>query len=223
VTAVVAYADAEIAFVAGDTSRTYAGNVSIRACKVHRWSDSVLLAQAGEAEHLTKLIAAVLPLGGFYGGNHHEFLKCFRQLNGTHWNNAVQSYTAKGKATPEGTILIACASTPADPAQVYKLDFETARLTALGNCGADGTGGAALSEKALAELNNLRGSSNAPGIHLDTWAARCIEGAALTNPGVVDWPADMQIARPSGTSDRVVTYRRIASADAAQLAEFLAP
>ena len=65
-TAIFAYARDHVSFVAGDTLRVDANLVKRTVCKVHHWSDKVVLAQAGEADQLTELIANLLPLSGWF-------------------------------------------------------------------------------------------------------------------------------------------------------------
>jgi hypothetical protein len=125
-TAIYAYACDRIAFVAGDTIRTDRNRVRQSISKVHHWSDSVVLAQAGEAQALSDLLQTVLPFMGWLEPTAEGFIEGFRQCRSGFWDKATELYKQKGGGkVPPGTVLVAAAATDQTPARVFKLDFET--------------------------------------------------------------------------------------------------
>jgi hypothetical protein len=222
-TAIYAYARDEIAFVAGDTIRTDYRGVQQPVCKLHRWSDRVLLAQAGEAEALSKLLLTVVPLAGWVGATADDFVRTFQQCRARFWDEARRVYEEHGRAVTNGTVLIAEAARDGAPARICKLDFETGHRTITeGRIDADGRDVPQFQADAHRHLEALQGDDEDHDLPLDMWAVRCVQDAAATHPGYIDLPVDVLIARPSEANDRIVVYRRIRDANALGLDLFRA-
>ena len=224
-TAVYAYAQDNVVFVGGDSCRTDRRGVRVPACKLYHWSDSVLFAQAGEAQFLTQLIGKVLPLMGFYPPTDEGFFDAFAQLNGRFWSEAEQYYTArKAGSVPAGTILAVATATSSTSARIHRVDFRTG-LPTLSNqlLEADGAAAAQFTSDAQRHFLALRAASSNNGVPLDKWAALCVSDAATSHPGVVNYPTDALIGRPSTAGDRVLVQRRMHSATAPPIALFELP
>jgi hypothetical protein len=141
-TSIFAFVRDRIAFVAGDTLR-YDPLAPNRVCKLHHWSDSVVLAQAGEVHMLSEAIQRALPLSGFLQlpPTADGFIEAFRRVHTGCWEKA-RAARAKLKAgePPPGTVLVAEAATDHGPARIFKLDFQTSTVTPSVDCfDADGT------------------------------------------------------------------------------------
>lgn len=218
-TAIYAYACDRIAFVAGDTIRTDRNRVRQSISKVHHWSDSVVLVQAGEAQALSDLLQTVLPFMGWLEPTAEGFIEGFRQCRSGFWDKATELYKQKGGGkVPPGTVLVAAAATDQTPARVFKLDFETGGLTTSVDCiDADGTDIPRFRADAQRHLQALRMNDQDRGVPLDIWAVRCIQDAAAAYPECIGLPADVLIARPSLSNDRILVHRRVRNADAPAL------
>ena len=224
-TAIYAYAHDQIAFVAGDTLRVDRNGVRRTVCKLHHWSDGVVLAQAGEAQFLSDLLQRVLPLMGFYHATAEGFIEAFRELHREFWSKAEASYKQKTAGpVPEGTVLVAAAATDVSSGRVFKLDFQTGELRISSNHeDADGTDVAQFQADAHRHLESLRTNEKEVLLPLDIWAVRCVEDAATRYPRVIGPPVDVLIARPSTAKDRILVHRRIAIKSAPGLDLFQVP
>jgi hypothetical protein len=224
-TAIYAYAQDDMALVGGDTSRTYRGGVSLQACKLYHWSDCVLLAQAGESQFLTQLLGTLLPQAGFSGLTDTGFFATFAQLHAKFWNDAENYYLARNLgAVPDGTVLVAAAATSTAPARIHRVDFRTGIPTPChASPVADGADAIQFTSDAQGHLAALRAASGGAGVPLDTWVALCVTDAANGYPGLVAYPADVLVARPSLVGDRIVVQRRLHSPTPLPIALFEAP
>jgi len=212
-TAIYAYAHEQVAFVAGDTCRVDRNRQGRSVCKVHHWSDAVVLAQAGEAQFLTQLIGVVRPLMGFYPPTDEAFFDAFSELHRKFWSDAEMEYASKGiSPVPDGTVLVAAAATPTHPARIHKVDFKTgARVLCVGTVDADGTDEAQFKADALRNFLSLQSTQSDSRVPLDPWACLCASDAVNAHTGVISYPVDALIARPSGVGDRLLVQRRIQS------------
>lgn len=226
-TAIYAYARDRIAFVAGDTLRYDPVAKGQTVCKLHHWSDSVVLAQAGEAHMLSDAIQRAMPLFGFLRlpPTADGFIQAFRQVHAGFWDKARKARSKlKAGEPPPGTVLIAEAATDHGAARVLKLDFQTATVTPSDGCfDADGTDVNQFRATAQQHLEALQGNGENQTVPLDIWAARCVQEAAAAYPEYIGFPVDVLIARPSQENDRILVHRRVTSVGAAALDIFQAP
>jgi hypothetical protein len=207
-TAIFAYTEDEIAFIAADTRRaTAAGLMSAVAAKVHRWSEYILLAQTGAGTHMTRLVQEMMLLRDKHSDreNLEGLTATFKALREKHYAEA----TKQSKYTVAGTLLAACAADGISPAQIVTFDFangQQATVTVGGEVYAHGSNPSQFLSIARAEISKARASSP---VELDRWAMSCIEKAAQMHASAVGWPADIAIARPDPPSTRLIVLRRV--------------
>jgi hypothetical protein len=192
-TAILAYASPGVAFVAGDTKRVMATHP---ATKVHRWSTTVVFAQAGNGHQLSSLIGQMMVCRSMLGESLDGLKDAFTQLRQNFYDQALVAQ-AKSR-TPQhvdtnGTLLVA----DADSGDVIALDFAT------GTCSSPkvpfGTGGVVqLSSAAAVQWSNH-------GLQLDLWATASIN--ACTG-ATVAWPIDLLITRPNDPAGALTVQRR---------------
>ena len=207
-TAVYAYAHENVAFVAADTLRMGQCGMPFRVCKVHHWSDKVLLAQAGEARFLTELIGKILPLRGFFPGTDDGFFDAFRQLSSGFWDKAQSEYSKRAQPMPDGTVLVAAAA-DTKTARIHKVDFRTGDATLCqGRLEADGTDPAQFRADAEKHFLSLKSGQDDSDIQLDRWASLCIEDAVKRYDRFISYPLDALLARES-EAERVLVQRRM--------------
>jgi hypothetical protein len=208
-TAVFAFADRGVAFVAADTRRTPSGkpNHHFTATKFYRWSDEVLLVQSGEAHALTRLILQMLRSAPLIPSD-SGFITNFGALHQRYWRVAQKIYGAQ--PPPRGNVLVVAAGLGAS--KITSVDFQTGNPQPIsGNHHAEGSAPSQFQAIAAQELARLGSGTN---VQLDAWGASCIEraiAAVPTNPhvpGPIGWPADLVISRVTGSSDRTVIHRR---------------
>jgi hypothetical protein len=192
-TAILAFAALGVAFVAGDTKRIMALHP---ATKVHRWSTSVVFAQAGNGPQLSGLIGQMMVCRPVLGEDLGGLKDAFTQLRKTFHDQALAAQ-AKSR-TPQyvdtnGTLLAA----DAESGDVIGLDFAT------GKCSPPqmpfGTSGVAQ----LATEAATQWPVHAPA--LDLWAAASINGCV--GPTVA-WPIDLLITRPNDPAGALTVQRR---------------
>jgi hypothetical protein len=224
-TAIYAYAHGPIAFVAGDSVRTDRLGPTRSVCKVHHWSDSVVLAQAGEARELSELLQAVLPLMGWLEPTADGFIQAFNDCRGGFWNRALQLYEEKQAGeVPAGTVLVAEAAADHRHARVFKLDFESGEVTdSVDRFDADGAEAEQFRTDAQRHLEALQANGQDRGVPLDIWAARCVQDAATAYRPHIGFPADVLIARPNLANERILVHRRITGVDLPGLDVFQVP
>ena len=217
-TAVFAYADGDNALVAADTRRTARGGFPGSARKIHRWSETVVFAQSGEAEFLTQLIGHMLPLGDHLGPSDEKLVEAFGALHAHYWQLAVAKYAGKSFGpVPAGSLLVASAAAYGLPARITKLDFQSGLATPSHSItDADGSSTSAFQADAARNLVQV-GAGNS-SLALDDWAMRCVGDAVATAPVVIDWPADILLTRLVG-GRRVIVGRRVQPGDPSLLFE----
>lgn len=205
-TAIFAYVEDGIAFVASDTCRMAIG-IPLPATKIHAWSDNVLIAQAGEARFLTKALVELRSHAGALGDSDNHFINNFNAIRERYWLEAVGYYEEKRLPAPSGTLLVASAV----PSQITIVDFETgATELASTNIAAAGTDPNGYNVLAQTHMHELRQTGEP--LELDRWAMLCLNDAIQANAHLVNWPGDVLIARPSGVGGRMLIQRRINSA-----------
>lgn len=215
-TAIFAYVTPDIVFVAGDSRRDYLGFGTVRARKVHVWTDRVLFAQCGDGKFLSALIEDVKkcqPMVAWQYPNlsHDEqLLKALAARRTDHYNAAVEAHSKlqSGSALVSGTILIASIADLNGSERITAFDFATGSRAAVGTLAADGTDPKAFLDIAQHALD-ARVAAGAP-VHLDGWAVDSIRAAMAAHPKAIGWPADVIIARPD-TGGRTMTMKEVNS------------
>ena len=192
-TAILAFATKGLAFVAGDTKRVTAFAPAI---KVHRWSTTVVFAQAGNGSQLPSLIGQMTAVRPIMGENIQGFENAFAQLR-KHFHD--QALAAKAQARvphhvdTDGTLLVADAASGV----VISLDFASGHRSP--PQAPFGTGGV----PQLAAQAANRWGALAPA--LDLWAVASI-GACV---GItVSWPIDALVVRPHDPAGSLTVQRR---------------
>ena len=226
-TAIFAYAKGDVAFVIGDTKRGIALGDPVCAKKVHYWSDTVVIAQAGDGKFQSELLADLIVKqpnieGALIGQpSDEQFLEGFRRRRPTHYQDAAKFYSnlASGTKLITGTLLVASAADAAGPARIYILDFQTGQISRSANA-MEASGDDAVAFAAIASTELAKLAKESP-FAIDQWGLRCIDQAVQKKPKTVGWPADMMLSRQSSSkTSRIVLARRAQSADEAPLAEF---
>lgn len=228
-TAIFAYASGDEAFVAGDTLRNIPMFGVVQATKVHQWSDTVLLAQAGDGKFQSELLGALKlarPMLGYEYPTEAEderFLAGFTRMWPSHHERALESVAnlKSGAAHISGTVLVAAAGDQFGAARIHKLDFATGTHATLAtDMIADGTDPDQFTEQGRSLLDTMH--SPLRRFPFDDWGTRCIDLCVKAYPGQVGWPADMILSRPSG-DERVSIHRRVLGSESfISLSEFLA-
>lgn len=209
-TAIFAFADHGVAFVAADTRRTPAGkpNHHFTAPKFYRWSDEVLLAQSGEAHALTLLILKMLRSAPLLPSD-AEFIASFTQLRGRFWRVAERLYGSQ--PPPRGNVLVVTGGQSGS--RITSVDFQSGDAVVIPNNhhaeGSDPTAFQAIATQRLSQF------SSAAGVQLDGWGASCIADAIVAVPtspnvpGPIGWPADLVVSKSTGGADRTLVHRRV--------------
>ena len=110
-TAIFAYVQNDIAFIAADTCRTDKV-VPFVAHKVHRWSEHILIAQTGPSRSLTRLIFEMM----IVRDNGAELAK----RDGL--ERVFSKFYKKCCVEAAGTLVVACAADGNSPAEIFTLD-----------------------------------------------------------------------------------------------------
>jgi hypothetical protein len=191
-TAIVAYAEEGLAFVAGDSKRVSA---NFAVTKVHRWGKAVVFAQAGNALHLSNMIAQMLALRFHHGDHLQGFRDALGEVRKTFHDRAVA--VKKASRTPDlvdsdGMLLVADAVS----GQVYAFNFADGEESALGTLGVGGV--------AQLAASTAQWSVDAPA--LDVWAVNVI---AACKGATVDWPIDILLVRPGDQAGALTMQRRL--------------
>ena len=191
--------------------------------KVHRWSETVLLAQTGAGRPMTRLIQKMM-----FNRDHDypknstgEGLKSlYSSLRPLLYNEELR--TSRSRSALNGTFVVVVASDGIAPAEIFTLDYATGAYTPIGGSGtryADGTNQTVF--QAVADRQFAALSSSASKLPLDVWASNCIQDAVASEPQHVDWPADLAISRFFPGSGRRFILRRIASPITSGIVDFL--
>jgi hypothetical protein len=208
-TAIFAYAKENVAFVAGDTFR-YSGLFGRKAAKVHSWSESVVIAQAGEARFLTELIANICSLSGHLSETDEGLFEAVEEYHTKFWSEAKARYEEEGQDPPDGTLLVAAAATDLNPARIHKVSLKTGEaIFCDGPIAADGTDADKFLVEAEAQFSSMQTGNADTGVELDVWACRCVQSAAAMHEAFIKFPADVLISRQSEAGDRMLVQRRM--------------
>lgn len=216
-TAIFAYASGDVAFVAGDSLRVIPMFGVVAAKKVHQWSETVLLAQAGDGKFQSELVESLKTARPMLGHAHPTLPEDQRLLAGftgmwpSHHARALASVAKlkSGAAHISGTILVAAAGDAFGPARIHKLDFATGtHATVATDVIADGTAPGQFTNLARSLIRTMRPSSGP--FPIDEWGVQCVAHCVASHPNQVGWPADVMLTRPAN-GERVVLYRRVAN------------
>jgi hypothetical protein len=198
VTAIFAYADSDIAFIASDTKREQLGFQTV-ANKTIRWSENIVISQTGFGEGLQRLIGEMMswqhrdPSMLTSAGVAHAF----RQVAATRRTEEIGRLQHKNLAgAVAGTLVVIEAPRDGRPGVIFTLDWVTeVQTTQPGPVYADGTDQPAFYAIAQTRFKSL--GSGGKGFDLSNWGMSCIaEAKKHPKSGVaVDWPADLTICR----------------------------
>lgn len=208
-TAIYAYVCDDLAFISADTRRAI-WELSSVVTKVHRWSEHILLAQTGSGVPLSELLCEMT-----VWRDRNPTLIPFSGLAQVISKLAPQRHAAAKAQSPisvNGTIVAACASDGASPAQIVTFDFQTGSPKTVGGSGsvyADGSDPPAFLSIAQSTLTLHKTPTGA--LQLDRWAMDCLGQAVAVRPDSVGWPADLAIARPFPAPTRLTIVRRVQS------------
>lgn len=192
-TAILAFAARGLGFVAGDTKRATALHPAV---KVHRWSTTVVFAQAGNGQQLSSLIGQMTASRHVYGENLQGLVNAFAQLR-EHFHD--QALTVKAKSeTPHlvdtnGILLVADAASGV----VVDLDFASGHRHS--PQGPFETGG--VPQLVTEAAHRWSALSQA----LDVWAVASIDACVGL---AVSWPIDALIVKPHDATGSLTVQRR---------------
>lgn len=216
-TAIFAYASGDVAFVAGDSLRAIPMFGVVTAKKVHQWSETVLLAQAGDGKFQSELVESLKTARPLLAHAHptmpddQRLLVGFTGMWPSHYARALKSVQKlkSGAAHISGTILVAAASDAFGLARIHKLDFATGTHTTIAtDVIADGTDPSQFTSIARSLMQTMRPPSSP--FPIDEWGVQCVAQCAVSHPKQVGWPADVMLTRPAN-GGRILVYRRVAS------------
>ena len=197
-TAIFAYADSEIAFVASDTKRALLG-FETTASKSIRWSESIIVAQTGFGEGLQRLTGEMMswqhrnPMMLTGAGVAHAFHQTARARR-----TAELAMLRKGSPASAvgGTLVVVEAPRIGTSGSIFTLDWQAETETQQsGPVYADGSDQTAFLAIAEAQFKSL--GSGGKGFDLAKWGLLCI-AEAIKHPNcgfAVGWPADLTICR----------------------------
>jgi len=197
-TAIFAYANSEVAFVASDTKRETSGYQTV-ACKTTRWSENIIISQTGYGEGLQRLVGEML------AWQHRNpkmltgagVMHVFKQLAANRLTAEIDMLKHPANApTVSGTLVVVEAQRGGLPGTIFTLDWgKQTRVAQPGPVYADGTDQQAFFAIAQAKFSSM--GSGGSGFDLAAWGLSCIDQAkAHKNGAAVDWPADLTICRP---------------------------
>jgi hypothetical protein len=196
-TAIFAYADSEVAFVASDTKRETLGYPTV-ACKTTRWSENIIISQTGFGEGLQRLVGEMLA----WQHRHPTMLTgagvvhAFNQLAANRLAAEIGMLKHPANApTVSGTLVVIEAPRGGLPGTIFTLDWVTqTQVPQPGPVYADGTNQPAFLAIAQAKFKSM--GSGGSGFDLAAWGLSCIDEAKThMNGAAVDWPADLTICR----------------------------
>lgn len=205
-TALFAYADNEVAFIASDTCRAQ-GIMQFVAAKTSQWSDVVLIAQTGFGEGLQRL-------SGEMKARQHlrpewRGLQGVEDLFTKHraYRLEFERHHNKTPNTINGTLLAVQAGTFRGPPRIATYDWVSGSICPQAlPVYADGTNAPLFNQIAQGEFAKMSSSSN---LDLGDWAVRCMK-VVKTDPGmvnIVEWPVDLSIIRRDHGSLVHITQR----------------
>lgn len=225
-TAIFAYVDSDVAFVAGDSLRNFSGWGAVRARKVHHWSDRTVFAQCGDGKFLSLLIQEVktaqafLPIQFPNLSDDARLLQALAHFQPTHYASACKAVSklASGSAHITGTILVASTADSFGPERISSFDFVTGTYSVISrDVAAEGTAASHFLTNAQAKLAAMKVTGSP--FPIDLWAAECLENAIKAHPSKVGWPGDLILARPA-SHGRLTLAKEIAGPITAGVSEF---
>ena len=177
-TAIFAYADSDIAFVASDTKREQFGFQTV-ADKTIRWSENIVISQTGFGEGLQRLTGEMMS----WRHRHPSMLTgagiahAFCQLAATRRTEEIARLQHKSLAgAVAGALVVIEAPRDGRPGVIFTLDWATeAQTTQPGPVYADGTDQPAFLSIAQAQFKSL--GSGGQGFDLANWGLSCIAEA----------------------------------------------
>lgn len=214
-TAIFVYAQDDVAFVASDTKRQIHGYATV-APKTQRWSENIIISQAGFGEGLQRLV------GELMSWQHRSatmltgagIVHAFNQVAAERLQAEIaRLHRPQGQHLIGGTLIVAEAAKNGSAAQILTLDWRPGTSTPqLGPVYADGSDQHAFMGIAQAEFSAM-GSGTRP-FDLAAWGMACIAKAQASASGVaVDWPVDLTICRIENGIPVSVTQRVANSSD----------
>lgn len=194
-TAIFAYADSDVAFVASDTKRQVLGYPTV-ACKTIRWSENIIISQTGFGEGLQRLVGEMMawqhrnPVMLTGKGVVHAFNQLAAGRLAT--EIGMLKYAANTKNV-SGTLVVAEAPRGGAPGTIFTLDWVTqAHVPQPGPVYADGTDQPAFLTIAQTTFQSMGSAGGA--FDLAAWGLSCIR-SAIAHSTAVGWPADLTICR----------------------------
>lgn len=207
-TAIIAYAEADYAFVAADSSRSQSGGVFHQTMKVYSWSDKVVFAQSGNALQQYNMIVQMLSGRGFPHPHDMSGFEAAWLASQPHWQKEAARLKSKNSSVAtDGTILAADAAS----GEVKSFDFATGNVSTVAPFGFAGFPHVGRAAKT---------AWGAGRRDLDMWAVDTIAPLCASNSGI-DWPIDLMLCAPLPYERTVST--RLASRLSIGRPDFLLP
>jgi len=206
-TAVIAYAEPNYAFVAADSKRILGFFPTV---KVHTWGPKVVFAQSGNAVHLSQCICAMAAFrGSVWDTDFRGICAAFSSNQPVHQANALAAQSKNSSVSIDGTLVVA----DADSGILTQFDFRTGVRTPVGSPTASGDPATTPSMMAA------WGSSGRKDLAM--WAYDSINPLCGTIPSI-DKPIDLLISRPD-TYGQIVVGQRLSTAPSVPLPFFDIP
>lgn len=196
-TAIFAFAERDVTFVASDTKRGLSVGGSFTARKTQVWDERTLIAQTGFGEGLQRLVGEMLARQHVHpsfvqpGGAaaSFEIVRAFRL--------EYERHHAKTASAVGGTLVVVEGGYLTTPASITTLDWTTGNPVVIsGPVHGNGSNPNAFQRIAVDQYNSFRPGGSGP-IDLGAWAMACIADAKQVQNGgtAVDWPIDLTIIR----------------------------
>jgi hypothetical protein len=226
-TAIFAFVSADVAFVAGDSLRSYAIWGAARAHKVHIWSDRIVIGQCGDGKFLSELIEEVRTKQPFLEAiypnqpDDERLLQSLAKFQPAHYANASKAFSslASGSAHITGAILVASTADSFGPERISRFDFATGAYGRV-PCPVAAEGAAPAQFLANAQAKLVARQALECPFAIDEWAADCLRDAITAHPLKVGWPLDLILARPSQCGRLTVTREMTGPSFTAGIPEF---
>jgi hypothetical protein len=213
-TAIVAFAAAQIAFIAGDTKRS---GLPCPGTKLHIWSDRIVFGQAGNSLYLGQAIGIMQANRAMYGDEVNDLFDAFDAVRPIFHRKALDA-NAMSPSAADGKLLVAVAGKQPSTGTLWIVDFAATKniQKVIGPVSAIGI--ADLDTIAMREWQTVYSSNQncitkllglSGHVALDRWATDCI--TKVLGP-TVDWPIEFLIARPSDCKNRIIVKQRAQTA-----------
>ncbi|MFT8367076.1 MAG: hypothetical protein ABF623_14680 [Gluconobacter cerinus] len=192
-TAIIAYAEQDYAFVAGDSKRVLGLYPTV---KLHTWGSQVVFAQSGNATHLSKCIGMMCAFrGSMWGTDLADFHTAFSSQQPIWHAQAVSARATNPSIDTNGVLLVADAAS----GMVTKFEFGTGTNSCVPSPAASGD--PATQPSMIIAWGNGRKD-------LDGWAYDSINPLCGTVASI-DLPIDLLISRPATNGQFVIGTRLI--------------